>query len=367
MQGCLVLENGQIFAGEILGSLDHAQGEVVFHTGMTGYQEILTDPSYANQIVAMTYPLIGNYGINPIDFEAERPWLTGFITGESCEWPSHYQQEQTVAAYLAQNGIAVLTEVDTRSLVRALRSHGTLRGVIVAGTEEEVARQWAAGNLTVAPWETNQVQRVSTPTIRSASRAGAYHVVVMDFGTKENMIRSLINRGCKVTVVPARTSFDTIHALEPDGILLSNGPGNPENNADILPTIRELAEVYPIFGICLGHQLLGLAFGATTYKMTFGHRGSNHPVKELQTGRVCITSQNHGYALNADSIPAELEVTHINVNDGSVEGLRHLSYPCFSVQYHPEACPGPQDSEYLFDRFMVHMAERKENYLVYAT
>jgi carbamoyl-phosphate synthase small subunit len=363
VKGCLILENRRIFTGDMIGHCDRGYGEVVFHTGMTGYQEILTDPSYMGQIVVMTYPLIGNYGINPDDFESHRPWLTGFITAEACHSPNHYQSKQTLDAYLKANRIIGLCGVDTRALVREIRAQGTMKGWILPGVTDIKSFD----SLEFPDLPTDQVARVTTPNMYAASSAGTYHVVVVDFGGKENIKNSLVRLGCKVTVVPARTSFETIQSLQPDGIMLTNGPGDPMSCVDVLPTIRKLAEHYPVFGICLGHQLLSLAFGAKTGKMRFGHRGSNHPVKDLTTGKVWITSQNHGYAVLTEDLPDVLAVTHVNVNDGTIEGVRHKTLPAFSVQYHPEACPGPKDSEYLFKSFMQLMSERREQSLVYAT
>ncbi|MFC4768308.1 carbamoyl phosphate synthase small subunit [Effusibacillus consociatus] len=364
MKGRLVLENGQIFTGTMIGRLTRGFGEVVFHTGMTGYQEILTDPSYAGQIVVMTYPLIGNYGINPEDFESRKAWLSGFVTAEACDEPSHWQSNQTLSDYLAEQGVVGLTGVDTRTIVRIIRDKGAMKGWILPDVENEPIQ---VGQLEFPETMKGHVDHVTTPAMYPASTNGNYHVVVVDFGVKSNIVQSVVNLGCKVTVVPARTSFETIQSLNPDGILLSNGPGDPMDCADVLPTIRKLAETYPLMGICLGHQLLSLAFGAKTGKMLFGHRGSNHPVKELASGRIWITSQNHGYAVLDGQIPDELEVTHINVNDGTIEGVRVKGLPVFSVQFHPEACPGPRDSELLFETFMQHMAEREGRHLVYAT
>jgi carbamoyl-phosphate synthase small subunit len=357
MKGVLVLENGRRFAGELIGSTASGFGEVVFHTGMTGYQEILTDPSYAEQIVVMTYPLIGNYGINEDDFEAEKPWLTGFVTGDACDMPSHYRCKTTLHEYLSEHGIIGLTGVNTRALVRTIREEGSLKGYILPEAE-------LTDDLTFPALPRDLVKRVSTKEPYTHSASGDLHVVLLDFGAKANIAGSLAALGCRVTVVPAETSFDKIASLKPDGILLSNGPGDPADCAELLPLVRKLAKTYPLFGICLGHQLLALSFGAKTEKMKFGHRGSNHPVQDLRTGKVWITSQNHGYAVQSASLPAELVVTHRHVNDGTIEGLEHRTLPAFSVQFHPEACPGPQDAEALFRRFLARMNERKGSHLV---
>ncbi|MCX7571088.1 carbamoyl phosphate synthase small subunit [Tumebacillus sp. DT12] len=360
MKGVLVLENGRRFPGLLAGGEGMKAGEVVFHTGMTGYQEILTDPSYAGQIVVMTYPLIGNYGLNAQDAEAKRPWLAGFVTGEACSLPNHYLQEKTLHEYLAHHEVPLLTDVDTRALVRVIREHGSLKGYIVpveAATEEP--------DFSALPRDL--VKKVSTPISYSFSAEGEYHVVLLDFGAKENIARSLTTAGCRVTVMPATSTAEQVRAMRPDGIMLSNGPGDPLDCADLLPTVKELAEEFPTFGICLGHQLLALAFGARTEKMRFGHRGSNHPVRDLQSDKIWITSQNHGYTVADAGLPDDLIVTHRNVNDGSVEGLKHRDLAVFSVQFHPEACPGPQDAQVLFEDFLSLMKERKGQHLVTTT
>lgn len=360
MKGCLVLENGRRFPGLLEGGDGMNVGEVVFHTGMTGYQEILTDPSYAGQIVVMTYPLIGNYGLNAMDYEAKRPWLAGFVTGEACDMPNHYLQELTLHEYLALHEVPMLTDVDTRALVRVIREHGSLKGYIVPMEAETEEPDFSA-------LPRDLVKKVTTPISYPFSEAGEYHVVLMDFGAKENIARSLTEAGCRVTVMPATSTVEQVRAMQPDGIMLSNGPGDPLDCADLLPTVRKLAGEFPTFGICLGHQLLALAFGARTEKMRFGHRGSNHPVRDLRSDKIWITSQNHGYTVAEAGLPGDLEVTHVNVNDGSVEGLKHRDLAVFSVQFHPEACPGPQDAHVLFGEFLSLMNERKGQHLVTST
>jgi carbamoyl-phosphate synthase small subunit len=347
MEGKLVLADGSEFYGQIL---DEAVGcgEVVFTTGMTGYQEVLTDPSYCGQIVVMTYPLIGNYGIvNQFD-QSRKPFVRGFVIDQLCEQPSNCRTEGTLAEYLRQHKIPCIYGIDTRAVTRAIRVQGTMRGVIVP-------RNTAKAEIKALLAKDNQnglVKQVTTDTITHIPANGP-RVVVMDFGIKKNILRSLQKSGCDLYVVPADIDAAGIKALNPDGIFLSNGPGDPTAVMGVVETIKELLTYKPIFGICLGHQLLALAFGAKTYKLKFGHRGSNHPVKNLATGRVHITAQNHGYAVDEASLAGlDIEVTHRAVNDGTIEGLRHNSLPIFSVQFHPEASPGPNDSEYLFEQFM---------------
>lgn len=359
MKGYLVLEDGSVFAGEGFGAIGAVAGEVVFNTGMTGYQEVLTDPSYFGQIVTMTYPLIGNYGINPEDFESRAPWVRGFIVKELCDQPSHWQAAKSLSAYLAENGIPGLAGIDTRALTRHLRSAGTKRGVIVSTHEltAPTGDQLAEWTLQAQGFAIdNHVHEVTTAQPYRIF-GGGHRVVVVDYGLKENILRFLQARDCDLTVVPATMSAQEILAMRPDGIMLTNGPGNPTDIPGSIQAVKDLVEhgKVPLFGICLGHQILSLAMGGRTYKLKYGHRGSNHPVKDYITGRVYITSQNHGFAVDEASLPGDVAVTHRNLNDNTVEGMTHLHKPVFSVQYHPEACPGPEESRYLFDRFMQTM------------
>ncbi len=349
MKGKLILEDGSEFHGTLLNNIK-ATGEVVFNTGMTGYQEILTDPSYCRQIVTLTYPMIGNYGIADVFMQSRKSFVNGFIIGELCEEGSNWHYETSLADFLTKQGIPCLYGVDTRAVTRKIRSAGTMKGILVP----DDAAQTEIDELFAVPIKKDVVQEVTTPEIYTmeSEREHAPHVVCMDFGVKQNILNSLHALGCRLTVVPARTKAEEILAMDPDGIFLSNGPGDPKDVMDAVEEIRKLAGKKPMFGICLGHQLLALAFGADTYKLKFGHRGSNQPVKNLKSGRVHISSQNHGYAVDERSLAdLPLEVTHISVNDGTVEGMRHTSLPIFSVQYHPEASPGPDDNMYLFDEF----------------
>lgn len=353
MKGKLILDDGSIFHGEILNDAQ-AVGEVVFNTGMTGYQEVLTDPSYCGQIVTMTYPLIGNYGVAPIFDQSRQPYVRGFIMSELCQEPSNWQSKGTLLGYLTENGIPCLYGVDTRAITRRIRSKGTMKGVIVPGDtpDEEIQK------LLKCDLPKDLVKEVTTKEIYTMPGSGP-HVVVMDFGIKRNILHSMAGIGLNLTVVPADTTVDAILALNPDAVFLSNGPGDPKDVSYAIDTIKQLlTKNIPLFGICLGHQLLALALGANTYKLKFGHRGSNHPVKDLAKGRVFITSQNHGYAVDEVSLEGKgLVVTHRAVNDGTVEGMRHTSLPVFSVQYHPEAAPGPDDNTYLFDEFIKMIKE----------
>ncbi len=357
MKRQLILENGAVFVGKGFGSEREMSGEVVFNTGMTGYQEILSDPSYCAQIVTLTYPLIGNYGINRDDFESIKPSINGLIVKEAAKHPSNWRHEESIDDLLKALDIPGLEGIDTRKLTRMIRNVGTLRGRICSMDVDVEAVVNELKNLTLP---TNQVSQVSTK-VPYASPGRGYRVVLVDFGMKKGILRELNNRDCDVVVVPYNTTAEEILRLNPDGIMLSNGPGDPVDVPEAVVMIKKLLGQVPIFGICLGHQLLALASGAKTTKLKFGHRGSNHPVKELATGKIAITAQNHGYTVEQESIKdIRIAVTHVAVNDGTVEGIEHLDYPAFSVQYHPEASPGPEDANYLFERFMELMKNNIE-------
>jgi carbamoyl-phosphate synthase small subunit len=349
----LALADGSIHQGFVFGSHADTIGEVVFCTSMIGYQEMLTDPSYAGQILIPTYPLIGNYGVNEQDIESAKIQVRGFVVREQCLQPSHYLSQGTIQQYLESNGIPGIYGVDTRAITRHLRSHGVMMGMI---TSEKTPQQ-ALEALKKAP-DYGSIDFVKQVSIkepykwRSASSPAIYHIVVLDCGLKYNIIRILNRLGCDVTVVPCTMPAKEILSLNPDGILLSPGPGDPELLDYIVANIKQFIDKKPIMGICLGNQLIARAFGGRNYKLKFGHRGGNHPVRELATDRVYITAQNHGYAVDAATLKDGLEVTHINLNDGTVEGLRHKELPVFAIQYHSEASPGPWDSTYLFDRFL---------------
>ena len=369
MKALIGLEDGTVLTGRSFTGPGEAAGEIVFNTSMSGYQEVLTDPSYTGQMVTMTYPLIGNYGVNNEDMESAAIHPRAFVIREYQDMPSNFRATSSLADFLKKFGILGIEGVDTRMLTRKLRTGGSMKAVIsTLDTDPESvvakARNWAGlvGR--------DMVARVSCQQpygwTESGPAAGEgfpkiagqrFKVVAYDFGIKYNQLRLLTRRGCSVQVVPATTPAETVLAMDPDGVFLSNGPGDPAGVAGVIENIQALLGKKPIFGICLGHQMLGLAYGGTTYKLKFGHRGGNQPVKDLTTGRVEITSQNHGFCVDPDSLPAAVEVTHINLNDGSLEGMRHREVPAFSVQYHPEHAPGPFDSEYLFDRFLDLMAE----------
>ncbi len=375
----LALSDGSVFTGTAFGAEGEIHGEVVFNTSMTGYQEILTDPSYCGQIVTMTYPQIGNYGIVPGDVESSGIALHAFIVRELCETPSNFRSTQTLDEYLKAANVIGLQGIDTRALVRKIRTHGAMTGIIstedlddeslikkaqespeLAGQDlvsqviPQSAREWNEGLPSLA--HTSSTHALSGKNLNSLAETdytsdNSYHVVAIDYGMKWNIPRHLTQLGCKVTILPGDCTAQDVLDLNPDGVFLSNGPGDPEPLTYAIETIRTLLDKLPIFGICLGHQLLGLACGCKTFKLKFGHRGANQPVVNHDTGQVEITSQNHGFAIDPESMPADVEITHINMNDDTVAGLRHKSYPAFSVQYHPEASAGPHDSHYLFRQF----------------
>ena len=345
MKGRLILEDGTIFEGKAFGYLKDSIGEVVFNTSMTGYGEVLTVPSYYGQIVTMTYPLIGNYGINLEDVESSGVHVKGFIVREKSDTPNNFRCEMDLDTYLKQNKVIGLEGIDTRALTKILRNNGTMRGIITlenSSLEDVKSKLESFSN-------TQAVKTVTRKEIEHIKGNGP-KVAVMDFGVKQNILRSFASRGCDVVVFPALTKPNEILQINPDLIFLSNGPGDPEDLEEVIQNIKELVGKKPIVGICLGHQLLALALGGKTGKLKFGHRGGNHPVKDLEEGKVFITSQNHGYYVS--QMPENMQVTHINLNDNTVEGMRHKDLSIYSVQYHPEACPGPKDSDYVFDKFL---------------
>lgn len=353
MIGKLILEDGTEYIGKTLGRTE-AVGEVVFNTGMTGYQEVLTDPSYCGQIVTMTYPLIGNYGVAASFNQSRQSYVSGFIISELCEQPNSYLAEETLKQFLSGRGIPVIYGIDTRAVTRKIRSAGTMKGIIVSDNILDTQKN----ALLATKIARDEVAQVTTSEVYTIEGQGP-HVVVVDYGIKLNILHTLRKAGCRLTIVPAYTTASQILSYCPDGIFLSNGPGDPKDLPEIIATVRTLVEAKPVFGICLGHQLLALALGADTYKLKFGHRGSNHPVKDLATGQVYITSQNHGYAVDPDSLMnTDLIITHRAVNDKTIEGLKHKTLPAFSVQYHPEAAPGPDENTYLFDEFMMLLTGR---------
>ncbi len=351
MKGYLILENGARFEGELLGEAE-GLGEVVFNTGMTGYQECFTDPSYEGQILTLTYPLIGNYGANDDFMQNRKPAAAGYVVDQLCFQPSNWECKEPISDFIERYHVPCLYHVDTRAVTRTLRSQGVMKGVIVSAekSEDEIR------TLLAAPLHHDQVERVTTEAPYTYGN-GKYKVSLLDCGLKKNILVSLAKNDCTVHVFPSHTSAETLLADNPDGIFLSPGPGDPKDLGYVVETVKELIGKRPIFGICMGLQVLSLALGATTFKLPFGHRGANHPVKDLSTGRVYITSQNHGYAVSDDNLPECMEVTHRSVNDGTIEGFRHKTLPIRAVQYHPEAAPGPTDNFYLFTEFRQAMEE----------
>ncbi len=377
MQAMLALEDGRIFRGKSYGAHAQCSGEVVFNTSLTGYQEIFTDPSYAGQIVVLTNPHIGNYGTTPLDAESARPMIEGLVTREFSPISSNWRSTEIADEYLERSGIPVISEVDTRAVVRHLRANGVMRGVIASGEHLDEAALVAKAQAIKKMDGTDLASVVTTKVIYEWSDAEPknqtgdkflpvessvgkpMHVVAYDFGIKENILRMLTREGCRVTVVPARTSAADVLAMNPDGIFFSNGPGDPEPLDYAIENVRALKGKAPLFGICLGHQIFGLALGGKTYKLKFGHHGGNHPIMNHATGKVEITAQNHNYNVDPDSLPSDVQQTHTNLNDQTLAGLRHKTDPMFSVQYHPEASPGPHDSHYLFRDFRKMMDEWK--------
>ena len=360
IKATLILENGQVFEGRSIGGTEERVCEMVFNTSMVGYQELLTDPSYAGQGVVMSYPLIGNYGVNSEDNESSRPWVEAFVVRHLAPRGSNFRCEGSLNDYLKKHNITGVEDVDTRALTKILRSQGSMNGMLTCAEHfhvEDKLEQIRAYRVT------NVVDRVTRrePEVFGACDGEKYHVAMMDYGVKQNMIDCLRRRGCRVTVFPARTPAEEILRGGFDGVMLSNGPGDPAENVEVIAQVKKLYESQlPIFGVCLGHQLLALATGAKTGRLDYGHRGCNHPVRDEEEGRVFITSQNHGYMVLADSVdPAVAEVSHVNVNDGTCEGLRYKRPNCFTTQFHPEASPGPKDTEYLFDRFIASMGGDK--------
>lgn len=351
MQLKLVLENGEIFEGTSVGfeSTEALLGEVVFNTSMTGYQEVFTDPSYCDQIVVMTYPLIGNYGVNYDDYENLNPALKAIVVKEACDFPSNWRNQKSLHEFLVEHKKTGITGIDTRKLTKMIRSIGAMKAVIVkSDTSDEEIKKFLK-----EPLKTDQIPRVSCSDVSHFPGSGGPRVVMMDFGYKKNILTSLLSRGCDVIVVPFNTSYEAIKKYRPAAIMLSNGPGDPKSIPEVLPEIQKLQKEYPLFAICMGHQLFALANGADTEKMKFGHRGANHPVIDFESDQTFITSQNHGYAVKEETVKnIDLTVTQVNLNDKSVEGLKHNIHNAFSVQYHPEANPGPNDTQHLFDKFI---------------
>lgn len=361
MKAFLILEDGTVYTGEAIGARKEVISEIVFNTSMWGYEEVLTDPSYAGQSVCMTYPIIGNYGINQEDMEADRSYVSGYIVRELCDSPSNFRSEETLEKFLEDQGIPGIQKIDTRALTKKMRTAGTMRGMITTREDYDLKeclgriRTWKMGHVVL------DVTCKEKKTYEGAKDGCGYHVALIDLGVKKSIIRNLTKRGCTVTVYPAETDAEEIIQDKPDGIMLSNGPGDPKDNRKTIQEIQKLfATDIPIFAICLGHQLLALANGADTRKMKYGHRGANHPVRDLKTGKVYITVQNHGYMVREDTIDRDIaEVSFCNVNDGTVEGVHYLGKNVQTVQFHPEASAGPRDTEFLFDQFINMMEVAK--------
>ncbi|HIU64161.1 MAG TPA: glutamine-hydrolyzing carbamoyl-phosphate synthase small subunit [Candidatus Avacidaminococcus intestinavium] len=352
IKGKLVLKDGSVFEGDLYGNRA-ASGEVVFTTGMSGYQETLTDPSFCEQIVVLTYPLVGNYGCNKMFDQSDKCWYQGLVVGELCDEPSNWRSEESLPAFLNRNDIPVLTGIDTRALTRKIRSHGTLKGVIVPSDlpKAEIDALLCAADVH------DQVAKVTTPAIYTMG-SGKHHVAVIDLGIKRHILNSLAYFDGRLTVFPASAMAEEILAVQPDGIFLSNGPGDPKDLTFVAENLKKLMGKKPIFGICMGHQVMALANGADTFKLPFGHRGINHPVRDIAEQKIVISSQNHGYVVDEASLKKiNVEITSVSLNDGTIEGLKYLDHPTFTVQYHPEASPGPSGHEYLFERFTKMMEE----------
>jgi carbamoyl-phosphate synthase small subunit len=379
MQAILALEDGRLFRGKAFGAIAERVGEVVFNTSLTGYQEIFTDPSYAGQIVVLTNPHIGNYGTSPSDAESAKPYIEALAVREFSAVSSNWRSTEVADEYLERSGVPVIAEIDTRAVVRHLRANGVMRGVIstaVEDTDALVAKACAhkkmdgtdlASVVTTKQaytWDESEARNQTgdklLPGADEAAAATQMHVVAYDFGIKQNILRMLARENCRVTVVPAKTSAADVLAMQPDGVFFSNGPGDPEPLEYAIENVRALQGKTPMFGICLGHQIFGLALGGKTYKLKFGHHGGNHPIKNLETGKVEITAQNHNFNVDPKSLPDDVEVTHVNLNDDTLAGLKHKNDPMFSVQYHPEASPGPHDSHYLFKDFRKMMEKFKK-------